>query len=340
MYEAFYGLSAKPFQINPDPRFYFGSKQHRKAKSYLEYGLSHQEGFIVVTGEIGAGKTTLLQGLLAALDTNRICVSQLVTTQLDPQETLQMVAAGFGLKFEGCSKAEVLIALEAFFLRKVRERKRCLLIVDEAQNLEARSLDELRMLSNFQFNQVSLLQAFLVGQPELRATLRSPRMEQLRQRVTAACHIDLLDSGDTRAYIEHRLRCAGAGETPIFKNECFDLIFKSTCGVPRRINLLCDRLLLRGFLTGTREIAADDVREVAQELGAETYGPADEAPFVAQSTGKGENAESVPPWIGAQQYTELERLERSLLRLERLSMKTLSLLQKATAASVNKAPAE
>lgn len=329
MYEAFYGLSAKPFQINPDPRFYFGSKQHRKAKAYLDYGLSHQEGFIVVTGEIGAGKTTLLRGMLNAIDRERVCIAQLVTTQLDPAETLQMIAAGFGLQMVGRSKAEMLTALESYFLRRAGEHKRCVLIVDEAQNLGASALEELRMLSNFQLGEHSLLQAFLVGQPELRDTMRRPEMEQLRQRVTAACHIDLLDLEDTRMYIEHRLRCAGANDRPSFDPACFEVIFQSSGGVPRRINLVCDRLLLRGYLMNSYHFTADDVREVARELEAETCGvlleqlPPESAPEIEDAP-----CDRTVPWLTGQRYSGAERIERSLLRLERLSLRTLSLLQR------------
>jgi len=329
MYESFYGLSAKPFQIIPDPRFYFGSKQHRKAKAYLEYGLSHQEGFIVVTGEIGAGKTTLLRGLLANIDRERLCVAQLVTTQLNPHETLHMIAAGFGLQVTGCSKAEMLTALEAFFLRRASEHKRCLLVVDEAQNLGAPALEELRMLSNFQIDQHSLLQGFLVGQPELRETMRRPQMEQLRQRVTAACHIDLLDLEDTRLYIEHRLRCAGATDRPSFEPDCFEAVYRGSGGVPRRINLLCDRLLLQGYLTGTYHFTASDVDEVARELDAETRGVGlvhHEPPV--ESLAEAEATDQAVPWLTGQRFTVGERIERSLLRMERLNLRTLSLLQR------------
>lgn len=334
MYESFYGLSAKPFQINPDPRFYFGSKQHRKAKAYLEYGLFHQEGFIVVTGEIGAGKTTLLRGLLNSVDRERLCIAQLVTTQLDPGETLQMIAAGFGLQMLGRSKAEVLTALEAYFLRRAGEHKRCVLIVDEAQNLCASALEELRMLSNFQLDQQALLQAFLVGQPELRDTMRRPDMEQLRQRVTAACHIDLLDLEDTRLYIEHRLHCAGASDRPSFDPPCFDALFQSSGGVPRRINLLCDRLLLRGYLMGSHHFTSEDVREVARELEAETCGVGlPETPSSSGSDEDGIAGEHAVPWLTGQRFSGVERIERSLLRLERLSLRTLSLLQRVSAES-------
>ena len=208
MYEAFYGLTSKPFQLNPDPSFYFGSKQHRRAKAYLEYGLLRNEGFIVITGEIGAGKTTIVRGLLDSMDSSSVTAANLVSTQLDAEDTLRMVGAAFGVRVKDVSKADLLMALEAFLVTQVTENKRSLLIVDEAQNLTPRAVEELRMLSNFQFGKQALLQTFLVGQPEFREILQHPNMQQLRQRVTATCHIGPLDVDETRGYIEHRLKCA------------------------------------------------------------------------------------------------------------------------------------
>src|SRR5689334_5756233 len=237
MYEAFYGLNSHPFKLNPDPNFYYASKQHKRAKAYLEYGVSRNEGFIVITGEVGAGKTTVLRGLLNSLEQTNIVTGQLLTTQLDAEDTLRMVAAAFGFTAPGGSKAELLSALEAFLLSHARHGKRCLLIVDEAQNLTARAVEELRMLSNFQLGNHSLLQSFLVGQPEFREILQRPEMEQFRQRVAATCHIGPLDRQETEAYILHRLRCAGAKEgSPEFEAQSFDSIHAASAGIPRRIN--------------------------------------------------------------------------------------------------------
>ena len=172
MYEAFYGLSSKPFQLSPDPNFYYGSKQHRRAKAYLDYGVLRNDGFIVITGEIGAGKTTLLRGLLDSLNRSNVVIGNVVTTQLDAEDTLRMVGAAFGVRVKDAPKSELLMTLEAFFVNQVTQGKRCLLIVDEAQNLTARAVEELRMLSNFQFANQSLLQTFLVGQPEFRGILQ------------------------------------------------------------------------------------------------------------------------------------------------------------------------
>ncbi len=223
MYEAFYGLNSKPFQLNPDPSFYFGSKQHRRAKAYLEYGLLRNEGFIVITGEIGAGKTTIVRGLLDSMDVNTVTAANLVSTQLDAEDTLRMVGAAFGVRVKDVSKADLLMALEAFLVTQVSEGKRSLLIVDEAQNLTPRAVEELRMLSNFQFGKQALLQTFLVGQPEFREILQHPNMQQLRQRVTATCHIGPLDVEETQGYIEHRLKCAGStGKNPSSAHGTFE----------------------------------------------------------------------------------------------------------------------
>jgi general secretion pathway protein A len=269
MYEAFYGLTSKPFQLNPDPRFYYGSKQHRRAKAYLDYGVERNEGFIVITGEVGAGKTTILAGLLASLDSSKVVVGQLVTTQLEAEDTLRMVGAAFGFRVKDVPKSELLITLEAFLITQASEGKRCLLVVDEAQNLSPRAVEELRMLSNYQLGPQSLLQSFLVGQPEFRNTLQRPEMEQFRQRVAATCHLGPLDLEDTRGYIQHRLKCAGAVGKPEFSEDMYDAIHEATYGVPRRINSLCDRLLLLGYLDNRSTLKVDDVQRVMEEMALE-----------------------------------------------------------------------
>ncbi len=270
MYEAFYGLASKPFQLNPDPSFFFGSKQHRRAKAYLEYGISRHEGFVVVTGEIGAGKTTTLRALIDGLHGSNVVIGHLVTTQLDAEDTLRMVGSAFGFKVKDVSKSELLVTLEAFLLSQTSQGKRCLLIVDEAQNLTPRAVEELRMLSNFQYGNEALLQTCLVGQPEFRAILQRPEMEQFRQRVTATCHIGPMDAEETHAYIEHRLKCAGSTGKPSFDAEVFDAVHQASHGIPRRINALCDRLLLLGFLSERTHLTLADVEEVVRELASET----------------------------------------------------------------------
>lgn len=270
MYENFYGLTTKPFQLNPDPSFYFASKQHRRAKAYLEYGVLRNEGFIIITGEVGAGKTTIVRSLLDSLDANKMVAGNLVTTQLDAEDTLRMVGAAFGVRINDSSKANILMTLEAFFVSQTSLGKRCLLIVDEAQNLTPRAVEELRMLSNFQFGNQSLLQSFLIGQPEFREILQGPGMQQLRQRVIAACHIGPMDLEETQGYIEHRLKCAGWTTRPTFNTDAYESIFEASGGIPRRINSICDRLLLLGFLENKDNFQSIDVKNVAQEILSES----------------------------------------------------------------------
>ena len=360
MYESFYGLASKPFQLNPDPSFYFGSKQHRRATAYLEYGMHQNEGFIVITGEVGAGKTTIVRGLLDSLDSEKVVAAHLVSTQLDADDTLRLVGAAFGVRTKDVAKSDVLMALEAFLYNFTLKGKRCILIVDEAQNLTPRAVEELRMLSNFQYGNYALLQSFLVGQPEFRDMLQSPHMQQLRQRVIASCHIGPMDAEETRGYIEHRLKCAGWSDNPHFGDDAHEAIFKASGGVPRRINLLCDRLLLFGFLAGKTAFAADDVNEVAKEIYDETSAPPRspaQSPAAAPPAAGAVDAEwrneevsrlgetgpfkvdlsrlqmrSIEAGIGAplgagQIEERLLRLERAVLRVESMNSATLSLLQ-------------
>jgi general secretion pathway protein A len=267
MYLTYYGFSAKPFQLSPDPRFFFGSSGHMRALAYLRYGVSQGEGFIVITGGIGTGKTTLVKSLFDELDPSRIIAAQLVTTQLEADEMLRSVVAAFGLPYENLGKATLLKHFEDFLGNHARRGRRVLLVVDEAQNLPVQSLEELRMLSNFQIAETPLLQSFLLGQEEFRVTLQESGMEQLRQRVIASCHLNPLSDVETREYIEHRLRVVGwQGNTPRFGENAHDHIYQYTQGVPRRVNVFCDRLLLYGFLEDVREFSVETVEAVGQEL--------------------------------------------------------------------------
>lgn len=279
MYESFYGLSASPFQLNPDPSFFFGSRGHSSAYSYLKFGVFQAEGFIVITGEIGAGKTTLVRTLLAELDAQDVVAAQLVSTQLDGAEVLRAVAAAFGLPVKAVTKAELIATIEAFLTMLVTRRQRALLIVDEAQNLSPDAIEELRMLSNFQIGSKPLLQSFLIGQPELRDILRAPSMEQLRQRVLASYHLGPMDEHETGAYVEHRLRKVGWAGDPAIDPAVYPIIYAWARGLPRKINLLCNRVLLASFLGGKHEIAPADVLAVIEELRGEIGGAA--ANFIA-----------------------------------------------------------
>ena len=273
MYESFYGLTGKPFQLNPDPAFFYRSRGHGRAMAYLDYGVHQAEGFIVVTGDVGAGKTTLVRNLLRSLAPGNLVAKQIVSTQLDADDMLRMVAgAFFGVQPELPDKASLLLGLERYFRRLQLEGKRALLVVDEAQNLTPRAVEELRMLSNFQTNERSLLQSFLLGQPEFRQIMQQPEMRQLRQRVIASYHLGPLGAEETKAYVEHRLGLVGWKRDPSFEDAAYAAIHDATEGVPRQINVLCDRVLLAAYLGEKHNLTESDVSDVARELRTELRG--------------------------------------------------------------------
>lgn len=269
MYENFYSLSGKPFQLSPDARFFFNSSGHNRAMAYLRYGLRQGEGFIVITGGIGTGKTMLVSNLFNELTDENVVAAQLVSTQINEDEVLRLISASFGLAHEGLSKAALLRNLEAFFRARRAEGRRVLLVVDEAQNLPPRSIEELRMLSNYQEDGQALLQSFLLGQLELKQTLQSAGMEQVRQRIIAGYHLRPLDRDELLAYVEHRLALVGWRNDPAISTEAFDAIHESTGGVPRRVNNLCDRLLLFGSLEEIHDLDESHVQTVVSEMSEE-----------------------------------------------------------------------
>lgn len=288
MYETFFGLTAPPFLLNPDPSFFFDSRGHSSALSYLKFGLYQAEGFIVITGDIGAGKTTLVRTLLSDIDHEKVVAAQLVSTQLEAGDLLRSAITAFGIPPKGQSKAELIATLEAYLTLLATQNKRAVLIVDEAQNLSRDAIEELRMLSNFQFGNQALLQSFLIGQPELRDMLLSRSLEQLRQRVIASYHLGPMDRDETRRYIEHRLKKVGWQDNPHFDDDAYDEVYQWTSGIPRRINLLGNRLLLATYLAEGHEITAADVARVAMEIRAEIGEPimsrVDSAPHAEPAT--------------------------------------------------------
>jgi putative secretion ATPase (PEP-CTERM system associated) len=240
--------------------------------SYLVYGVHQGEGFIVITGEIGAGKTMLANTLASKLSSGSLVLAQIVSTQLKADDIVRMVAAAFGVP-QDSSKAVILSRVEQFLLVCHKHGKRALLIVDEAQNLPASSVEELRMLSNYVSAAKPLLQTFLLGQPEFRRTLQGPDMEQIRQRIIASCHLGPMDRAETEAYIVHRLQTAGWRGDPSFSDDAFDAIHQYTGGIPRKINILCDRLLLLGRLDEIHAFTGNEVATVIQELPQESGPP-------------------------------------------------------------------
>lgn len=272
MYENYYGLDSKPFQLTPDPSFFFASKWHKRAMSYLQYGLSQAEGFIVITGDIGTGKTTIANSLLNNIQDD-IVAAQIVTPKLSPDELVKMVAAKFELDTHQKTKADILKDLEVYLFQLHKQGRRALLLVDEAQNLPLETIEELRMLSNFQEMGKPLLQSFLLGQEELQPILRAPNMEQFRQRIVASCHLAPLTDDECKEYIEYRMSHAGWKGEALFSDGAYEKIFQFTHGVPRKINTLMDRILLYGFLEDLETLNEESVENVIKEVADEMFVP-------------------------------------------------------------------
>ncbi|MEG3179829.1 XrtA/PEP-CTERM system-associated ATPase [Sphingomonas sp. LT1P40] len=270
MYDDHYGLSGRPFQLTPDPAFWFDTTTHRKAMAYLGYGLSQGEGFIVITGDPGAGKTTLVGHLMETIDRERLNVIKIVTTQIEAEDLLHMVAAGLGVDSAGMAKAQMLAGIEKGLHATARDGKRTLLIVDEAQALPIASLEELRMLSNFQAGGYPLLQIFLLGQPEFRSRLADPKLEQLRQRVIAMHQLDPMGAEELEPYLIHRLSVVGWRGRPRFTNDAVAAIHRWSGGVPRKVNQLAGRVLLFGAIEQIDSFSGADVEAVIADLDNDT----------------------------------------------------------------------
>jgi len=273
MYTETYGLTGQPFQLTPDARFWFDSRTHRKAMAYLGYGLAQGEGFITVTGEIGAGKSTLVAHLMANIDRARLNAISLVSTQVEGDDMLRLVAQGLGLDTGRVEKARLLDAVEQQLEADLRAGKRTLLIVDEAQNLPVSALEELRMLSNFQVSGRALIQIVLLGQPEFRDKLAGPGLEQLRQRVIASHHLDAMGADEVESYIRHRLTRVDWQGNPEFEPDAFEAIHLYSGGIPRRVNQLAHRLMLSAAVEGAAAIGAEAVHAVAADMGADAPAP-------------------------------------------------------------------
>lgn len=292
MYEEHFGLAERPFQLTPDARFWFDTATHRKAMAYLGYGLAQGEGFIVITGDIGAGKTTLVAHLMDRIDPANLNVIRIVSTAVDPDDLLRIVAAGLGIAGEGKSKAELLLLIERGLHSVARTGRRTLLIVDEAQALPVAALEELRMLSNFQAGGQAMVQIFLLGQPEFRDRLNgSDRLEQLRQRVIAVHHLDPMGVDEVAPYVGHRLAIAGWKGRPDFADDAFPVLHRASGGVPRRLNQLMGRVMLHAAISEAdvidarlvRAVVDDQRRELPPVAAAARPAPVAETPAVAET---------------------------------------------------------
>jgi putative secretion ATPase (PEP-CTERM system associated) len=323
MYERFYNLRERPFSLTPDPDYLYPSRVHKEALGYLRYGIEGHAGFIVVTGEIGSGKTTLLQTVLRGLD-QRTSVSRLVNTMLDARDLIEAVMLDFGLDpGHGHSKPHLLRDLARFLVDQRTAGRLALLVIDEAQNLSTSALEEVRMLSNLETEKSKLIQIVLVGQPNLRDVLAGRELEQLRQRVTVSYHLQALDAAETAAYLGHRLRRAALGAPLELSRDVTDLIHFHSQGLPRKINVIADAVLLFGYGEETRVITAELTREVIEELhstGVILPVEGDRAPKAVVS------AEPDPRSMEVREAQLAER-ERQLVERQRILAEEYRLLQ-------------
>jgi general secretion pathway protein A len=265
MYLELFKLHELPFRLSPDPQFLYLSKQHARAKAYMESTIWFTDGFVVITGEIGAGKTTLIETFLRELQTD-VIVAQINQTQLTPTAFLQTVLVQFGFSPFNMKKPEVLATLNQFLMEQHTGGRKLLLIIDEAQNLSDRVLEEVRMLSGVETAKDKALRIILAGQPELSEKLNSPEFVQLSQRVRLRFHLTALSKAETTAYIDHRLEVAGSQGRRIFAEDTYATIYKYTGGVPRLINTLCDTALMAAFGQDRETVAAADLDAAIREL--------------------------------------------------------------------------
>ena len=266
MYEDYYGFKELPFNVTPDPRFLYRSASHRDALAYITYGVFQRKGFVAVTGEVGVGKTTVV-GAFIDLFQPSLEVAFVFSTKFPFEQLLYLICRDFGLEVEGKNKAQMLLVLNDFLIKQNESNRNAVLIIDEAHNLSPDVLEELRMLSNLETRDRKLLQIMLVGQPELEVILNMNEMRQLRQRIPGICRISMLNREDVENYIRYRLEIAGERNGGVhFTADSFDEIFHYSGGIPRLINILCDRVFLIGFVSDIRTIDGRLVREGIRDL--------------------------------------------------------------------------
>ncbi len=266
MYIQFYGLKEKPFNVTSDPSFLFFSRTHKEALSHLTYGIKERKGFIAITGEIGAGKTTLCRALLNQLNPENTKTAFMFNPSLSGLQLLEAILEDFGLTPERRNKIALFKQLNKFLLSELGIGRNVVLIIDEAQNIRNSLLEEIRMLSNLETEKEKLFQIILVGQPQLNNKLNSPELYQLRQRIAVRFHINPLEKDEIEKYIYHRLKVAGSRGDIIFTQQSLERIYAYSNGVPRLINLACDRALLTGFVMETKTLDEDIIKKSISEI--------------------------------------------------------------------------
>ncbi len=305
MYTAFFGFKYKPFQLTPDPEFLYLSRAHKKAITYLKYGIADNSGFILLTGEIGTGKTTVLRSMIKEIPRD-VKLARINNTKVNSEQLISMISEDFGLEVKGLDKTRLLSGLSDFLISQYAQGGRSMIIIDEAQNLSSDLLEEIRLLSNLETDKSKLLQIILVGQPDLNIKLGSPRLEQLRQRITVCAHISPLTRDEIGSYIKFRLKVAGNEEALAFEEGVTDAVYEFSKGIPRLINVLCDFTLLTAFTDNRKTIDTALINEVANDL-------IDASPETKAASGLSE--ESLSP----DRYSDLEKALSSIhMRLQNL----------------------
>lgn len=325
MYEKYYGFRERPFQLTPSPNWFYASKLHKRALAYLQYGLSQGEGFIVITGDVGTGKTTIANQLLSQLNQDEIIAKQIVTSKLEPDDLIRMIASCFNLVVTEHSKASYLDAIYSYLKRLDAQHRRALLLVDEAQNLPLASIEELRMLSNFQLNGKPLLQSFLLGQNELNAIIQAADMEQFRQRIIASSNLTALQPEDTRSYIQYRLQQAG-GNQNLLSEDCYPLIQQFSRGIPRKINNLMDRVLLFGYLEESPKLDINHVQAVIDEISQEVANQVPVKPVFEETKTAASSSPLAMKELSAMLDSELEQKIKMAKELDALLKRQQQLL--------------
>jgi len=273
MYQKFFGLRESPFNVNPDPRYLYLTRQIQESLANLCYGIQSRKGFILLTGEVGTGKTTLLNRLLDWLRLQRVATAYIFNSRLDVNQLFDFIMAEFEIPCESREKSQVLLRLNQWLLERYRAGETAVLIVDEAQNLSADVLEEIRLLTNLETATEKLLQIVLTGQPELEEKLKLPQLRQLRQRITLRCRTAPLSLEETFGYVAERLRIAGANGEPIFSKESIQTVHLYSCGIPRVVNLLCEHSLINAYVDSVRPVPAHMVEEVAREFQLDEIAP-------------------------------------------------------------------
>jgi len=268
VYTSFFGLREKPFDLLPNPDFLYPSRAHKRALTYLTHGIKERAGFILLTGEVGSGKTTLIRNMIRSQLRDSV-LAKVFNTRVDSLQLLMQINGDFGLETDGRDKAALLRELNDFLIEQYAQRRQAVLIIDEAQNLSAEILEEVRMLSNLETDRDKLLQIILVGQPELREILAQPGLLQLRQRIQINCHLQPLNVAEVREYILFRLEKAGNRDALTFMEDAVEAIATYSRGIPRLINILCDYVMIDAFSVQTREIEGSVVHELAADLSFE-----------------------------------------------------------------------